>query len=119
MEMVRANESHIKYFKFLHFWVENVTFMKTVQQCWEKRVTGNHMWRLHQKMKRVSSTLSNWSKSEYGDIFTTVREFEENIRQSEEELMTNNTEAFRQTLHQMYATYIRYLKMEESILKPL
>ncbi|KAG5609440.1 hypothetical protein H5410_020721 [Solanum commersonii] len=31
--------------------------------------------------------------------------------------MTNNTEAFRQTLHQMNATYIRYLKMEESILK--
>ncbi|XP_015167780.1 uncharacterized protein [Solanum tuberosum] len=117
MEMINTNESHIKYFKFLHFWVENVTFMKTVQQCWEKRVTGNHMWRLHQKMKRVSSTLSNWSKSEYGDIFTTVREFEENIRQSEEELMTNNTEALRQTLHQMNATYIRYLKMEESILK--
>ncbi|WMV32827.1 hypothetical protein MTR67_026212 [Solanum verrucosum] len=90
---------------------------ETVQQCWEKRVTGNPMWRLHQKMKRVSATLSNWSKREYGDIFTKVREFEETIRQSEEELMNNNTEALRQTLHQMNATYIRYLKMEESILK--
>ncbi|XP_049399720.1 uncharacterized protein LOC125863746 [Solanum stenotomum] len=45
------------------------------------------------------------------------REFEETIRKSEEELMTNNTEALRQELHQMNATYIRYLKLEESILK--
>jgi len=37
MEMIRANESHIKYFKFLHFWVENGTFMKTVQQCGKKK----------------------------------------------------------------------------------
>ncbi|WMV50089.1 hypothetical protein MTR67_043474 [Solanum verrucosum] len=70
MEMTRVNESHIKYFKFLHFWVDNVTFLKTVQQCWEKGVIGNPMWRLHKKMKRVTSTLSNWSKQEYGDIFT-------------------------------------------------
>ncbi|WMV41202.1 hypothetical protein MTR67_034587 [Solanum verrucosum] len=102
-----ANESHIKYFKFLHFWVENGTFMKAVQQCWEKEVSGNPMWRLHQKIKRVSTTLSNWSKQEYGDIFAKVREFEDNIRKSEEELMTNNTEAFRQTLQQRNATYIR------------
>jgi len=61
-------------------------------------VSGNPMWRLHQKIKRVSATLSNWSKQEYGDIFTKVREFEDNIRKSEEELMNNNTEAFRQTL---------------------
>ncbi|XP_015161207.1 uncharacterized protein [Solanum tuberosum] len=69
LELTKTNESHTKYFKFLNFWVENATFMKTVQQCWEKGVTGNPMWRLHQKMKRLTSTLSNWSKQEYGDIF--------------------------------------------------
>ncbi|XP_049368153.1 uncharacterized protein LOC125833035, partial [Solanum verrucosum] len=75
------------------------------------------MWRLHHKIKRVTSTLSNWSKREYGDIFTTVKEFEDTIRKSEEELMTDNNEAVRQKLHQMTGTYIRYLKMEEAILK--
>jgi len=90
MEMFRANESHIKYFKFLHYWVENDTFMKTVQQCWTKEISGNPMRKFHQKLKRVSATLSIWSKQEYGDIFAKVREFEDNIRKSEEELMTNN-----------------------------
>ena len=55
----------------------------------------------------------------YGDIFTKVREFEETIRKSKKEFMTNNTEALRQKLHQMNATYIRYLKLEENILKQL
>ncbi|XP_015170975.1 uncharacterized protein [Solanum tuberosum] len=90
MEMTKVNENHIKYFKFLHFWVDNETILKTVQQCWEKGVTGNPMWKLHQKLKRVTTTLSNWSKLEYGDIFRKVKEFEETIRNSEAELMTNN-----------------------------
>ncbi|WMV30207.1 hypothetical protein MTR67_023592 [Solanum verrucosum] len=107
MEMTKVIENHIKYFKFLHFWVDNSNFLKTVQQCWEKGVNGNPMWRLHQKMKRITATLSNWSKKEYGDIFTKVKEFEESIRQSEEELMTNNNEDSRQKLHQMNAKYIR------------
>ncbi|WMV30181.1 hypothetical protein MTR67_023566 [Solanum verrucosum] len=107
MEMFQANESHIKYFKFLHYWVENDTFMKTVHQCWTKEVSGNPMRKFHQKLKRVSATLSIWSKQEYGDIFAKVREFEDDIRKSEEELITNNTEAFRQSLQQRNATYIR------------
>ncbi|KAH0775105.1 hypothetical protein KY290_012242 [Solanum tuberosum] len=97
--------------------LDSLWLMINVQQCWEKGVNGNPMWRLHQKMKRITATLSNWSKKEYGDIFTKVKEFGESIRQSEEELMTNNNEDSRQKLHRMNAKYIRYLKMEESILK--
>jgi len=78
----------------------------------EKGVTGNPMWKLHQKLKRVTTTLSNWSKLEYGDIFRKVKEFEETIRNSEAELMTNNNAVVRQNLHQLNATYIKYLKME-------
>ncbi|KAK4731472.1 hypothetical protein R3W88_024460 [Solanum pinnatisectum] len=107
LEMVRKNEDHIKYFKFLHFWVDNESFMETVQNCWEREVTGNPMWKLHQKMKRLTSTLSNWSNREYGDIYAKVKEFEENIRKAEEELLINNTEALRQKLHLMNANYIR------------
>ncbi|WMV50073.1 hypothetical protein MTR67_043458, partial [Solanum verrucosum] len=117
LEMVKTNKGHTKYFKFLHCWVDNVNFLNTVQQSWDKATTGDPMWKLHKKMKRLTSTLSSWSKQEYGDIFTKVWEFEETIRKSEEELMTNNTKVLRQELHQMNATYIRYLKLEESILK--
>ncbi|KAG5567974.1 hypothetical protein H5410_065010 [Solanum commersonii] len=117
MEMIQTNQSHTKYFKFLHCWVENGNFMSIVQQCWDQVTTRDPMWKLHMKMKRLTSILSKWSKQEYGDIFTKVREFEESIRKSEEEFMTNNTEALRQKLHQMNATYIRYLKLEEAILQ--
>ncbi|XP_015169049.1 uncharacterized protein [Solanum tuberosum] len=104
-------------------WLENLpqttieNLSSVVQQCWDQVTTGNPMWKLHMKMKRLTSTLSKWFKQEYGDIFTKVREFEESIRKSEEEFMTNNTEAIRQKLHQMNATYITYLKLEEAILQ--
>lgn len=36
-------------------------------------------------MKRLTSTLSYWSKSEYGDIFSTTRHYEKRVRKVEEE----------------------------------
>ncbi|XP_049405105.1 uncharacterized protein LOC125868520 [Solanum stenotomum] len=83
MEMIRKNESHTKYFKILQCWVDNDNFMKTVQDCRDREVTG----------------------------------IEETIRKAEEELLTNNTEDCRKQLHLMNANYIRFLKLEESILK--
>ncbi|KAK4733755.1 hypothetical protein R3W88_008016 [Solanum pinnatisectum] len=117
LEMVRKNDRHIKYFKLLHCWVDKDSFMETVQKCWDREVTGNPMWQLHQKMKRLTTTLSSWSKREYGDIYVKVKEFEEMIRKTEEKLVSNNTEALIQQLHLINANYIRYLKLEESILK--
>ncbi|WMV45637.1 hypothetical protein MTR67_039022 [Solanum verrucosum] len=117
LEIVRKNESHIKYFKFLHCWVDNDSIMETVQKCLDREVTRNPMWQLHQKMKRLTSTLSNWSKREYGNIYAKVKEFEETIRKAGEEILTNNTKALRHQLYLINANYIRYFKLEESILK--
>ena len=73
MEMTPSTTDHIKYFRFLNCWVDNPQFLETVKTCWEKEVEGNGMWRFHQKMKRLSNTLSGWSKIEFGDIFKNVR----------------------------------------------
>ncbi|KAG5586089.1 hypothetical protein H5410_046523 [Solanum commersonii] len=54
-------EHTIKYFKFLNLWVDNESFMNTVQNCWSKR--------------------------EYGDIFATVKEFEEKVKNAEIEVL--------------------------------
>ncbi|XP_015158216.1 uncharacterized protein [Solanum tuberosum] len=107
----------IKYFKFLHCWVDNDSFMDTVTSCWNKEVHGNPMWRWHQKMKRLTTTLSAWSKREFGDIYSKVKEFEEKVKVAEEELINNNTGTNRHNLHYINATYIKYLKIEEEILK--
>ncbi|KAG5605885.1 hypothetical protein H5410_027377 [Solanum commersonii] len=95
MEMARQSGSHTKYFKFLHCWVDNENFLETIQKCWDRELTGTPMRQLHQKLKRLTTTLSNWSKKEYGDIYAKVKEFEETIRKAEEELQTKNTETLQ------------------------
>lgn len=70
-----------------------------------------------QKFERLVSTLSNWSKNEYGDIFAIVKEYEEKVRVAEEDVINNNSEENRAKLHAVNAEYIRYMKLEESILK--
>lgn len=78
MEMQERQDNKVRYFKFLHFWVENKNFMTTVQNCWDREVERNPIWKLHQKMKRLANTLSKWPKNyEYGDIYAKVKEFED------------------------------------------
>ncbi|KAK4733752.1 hypothetical protein R3W88_008013 [Solanum pinnatisectum] len=59
MEMTLKEEDHIRYFKFLNCWTDQPTFLDIVKACWEKNVEGNNMWRFHQKLKRLSNTLSS------------------------------------------------------------
>ena len=40
MEMISTTTDHIKYFRFLNYWVDNPQFMETVKICWEKEVEG-------------------------------------------------------------------------------
>ncbi|KAG5580343.1 hypothetical protein H5410_050970 [Solanum commersonii] len=68
-------------------------------------------------MKRLASTLSSWSKREYGDIFATVKEFEEKVRNAETEVLHNNTADNRTMLQCANAEYIKFMKMEAAILK--
>ncbi|XP_049368158.1 uncharacterized protein LOC125833012 [Solanum verrucosum] len=117
LEMTTRQDQVTRYFKFLNCWTENPNFYATVKECWEKEVSGNPMWSLHTKMRRLTNTLSNWSRVEYGDIFAKAKEYEEQVRGAEETLITANTEENRSKLHNINAQYIRYLKLEQSILK--
>lgn len=117
MDMVARQEKAIRYFKFLHFWVENQNFRSVVQNCWSRNIQGNPMWVFDMKMKRLATTLSTWSKTEYGDIFANVKDFEEQLKIDEVDIINNNTEENRSKLHVTSASYIKFLKLEESILK--
>lgn len=75
------------------------------------------MWKFLQKMKRVATTLSDQSKREYSDIFASVREFEAEIKAVEDQIIHNNSKENRSQLHYINVEYIKYLKIEESILK--
>ncbi|XP_049391547.1 uncharacterized protein LOC125855953 [Solanum stenotomum] len=117
MEMSIRPENHIKYFTFLNFWADQPSFLSTVTDCWNMQIEGNPMWIFHQKIKRVASTLSIWSRMQFGDVFATVRDYEDKVKVAEENLIQNNTEENRTTLHELNAEYIRYMKFEDSILR--
>ncbi|WMV50080.1 hypothetical protein MTR67_043465, partial [Solanum verrucosum] len=77
LKMVAKEEEHTKYFKFVNCWANHPNFFDMVKSCWERKVEGNNMWRFHQKLKRLSNTLSTWSRGKFGDIFMKVKEYEE------------------------------------------
>ncbi|XP_049358013.1 uncharacterized protein LOC125822632 [Solanum verrucosum] len=75
------------------------------------------MWKFHQKLKRLANTLNNWSKKEFGDIFAKVKEYEEKVKTVEDQLIQDHSETNRTILHELNAKYIRFLKIEDSLLK--
>ncbi|XP_015057525.1 uncharacterized protein LOC107003747 [Solanum pennellii] len=117
LEMVSNESEYIKYFRFLNCWIDNRNFILTVKECWDRPVEGNAMWQFHQKMKRISNTLSVWSRKEFGDIFNKVRMYEEQVHEAEENYILNQSDSNRSTLHELNAQYIKFLKLEDTILK--
>ncbi|XP_049399717.1 uncharacterized protein LOC125863742 [Solanum stenotomum] len=117
MEMNARPDNHIKYFRFLNCWADQPSFTETVTDCWKRPIEGNPMWTFHQKMKRLAATLSVWSKMQIGDNYAKVKDFEARVKEAEDNLIHNNTEEQRSKLHGINAEYIRFMKMEDSILK--
>ncbi|WMV45639.1 hypothetical protein MTR67_039024 [Solanum verrucosum] len=91
--------------------------MTTREEDHIRPIEGNNMWRFHQKLKRLSNTLSSWSMGGFGDIFIKLKEYEERVRATEENLIHDHNEINRTTIHELNAEYIRFLKLEDSILK--
>lgn len=75
------------------------------------------MWKFQQKMKRIFSTLSHWSRAEYGDINANVKAYEQKIQVVEENLILNEIDENEQVFHRIQAEYIRHRKVEEVVLK--
>ncbi|KAH0684405.1 hypothetical protein KY285_021907 [Solanum tuberosum] len=115
---MKLSEDHIKYFKFLNCWADQPNFLDIIQACWaDKEQEGNNMWKFHQKLKILACILSTWSKGEFGDIFIKVKEYENRVKIVEESFIQNNSEENTTALHEINVEYIRFLKLEDSILK--
>lgn len=117
MAMVNNHANHIKYFEFLNCWIDHESFIDTVSSCWNKSVEGHYIWDFHYKLKRLSSTHSNWSKATFGVIRTKVKEFNDKVKMDEENLVNSIVDDDRVALHHINAEYIRYLKHKSSVLK--
>lgn len=75
------------------------------------------MGRFQQKLKRLTSTLSQWYKNVFGDIYANVKTYEEKFKEAEENLILNGTDKKKQEFHRVQAEYIRHLKVENAILR--
>nr|XP_019068134.1 uncharacterized protein LOC109119692 [Solanum lycopersicum] len=105
MEMNENKENAIKYFKFLNCWTENESFLHIVENCWKKKVAGNPMWIFHTKMRRLTKTLRDWSKKEYGDVFEKVKQYEEGVKIAEGNFIMDNSKDNREKLYAANAHY--------------
>ncbi|KAH0672477.1 hypothetical protein KY290_024710 [Solanum tuberosum] len=79
-----------KYFRFLNVWIEHPNFKHVVQDAWNVDIQGNSMWKLHQKLKPLSRTLSQWSKTTIGNVPDKVKEWEEKLQHLENEYIDND-----------------------------
>ncbi|XP_069143473.1 uncharacterized protein [Solanum lycopersicum] len=117
MEVRDINANIIRYFKFLNYWADSDTFLASVEKCWKRKVVGNPMWIFHAKLKRLTKTLREWSKQEYGDIFEKVKQYEDEVKKAEQDMIMNNSIENSEKLNAVNAHYIKYLKLEYKILQ--
>ena len=117
MDVRDINANIIRYFKFLNYWTDSDTFLASVKKCWKRKVVGNPMWIFHAKLKRLTKTLREWSKQEYGDIFEKVKQYEDEVKKAEQDMIMNNSIENSEKLNAINAHYIKYLKLEYKILQ--
>ncbi|XP_059310044.1 uncharacterized protein LOC132061208 [Lycium ferocissimum] len=64
--------------------LSRIDFIKVVKDVWSMPTEGTAMWKLHCKMKTLSSRLSDWSRIAFGDIFKDAKEAENHINTLEQ-----------------------------------
>ncbi|XP_019244344.1 PREDICTED: uncharacterized protein LOC109224213 [Nicotiana attenuata] len=117
MKCFNTNHTHIIYFRFLDFWVSQKDFMDIVKEVWNVNITGNSMWILQSKLNNLSNMLSKWSRQEIGDINDQESRWEDKIQLLENIDIDINSEDSRADVNKAHAEYIKWLSMQESLLK--
>ncbi|OIT24755.1 hypothetical protein A4A49_28383 [Nicotiana attenuata] len=107
----------VRYFKFLNFWVDHEEYLNVIQQSWLGEDNDNPLYNLHQKIKRVCSALSSWSRTAFGDIYEEPKKLEMEIRRLEEVYLNDNNQSNRLNLSKAKAEFTRYLKLQDSVLR--
>lgn len=110
-------ELFVRYFKFLNIWTEHKDFLEVIKNIWEVEYSRNAMWNLHQKLKLTASKFSTWSKEAFGDIYEESKRLEMELIRLENVMIADNDGANRTNLNNTRADYMRYIKLQDSILR--
>lgn len=117
IKALSTDSEYVKYFKFLNIWVDHEEYLEKVQQAWSKDFVGNPLYVLHQKIKKVISTLSAWSSQAFGDIYEEPKRLKVLISSLEETMLNNPSPEARMALSKARAEFTRFLKLQDSILR--
>ncbi|XP_019223731.1 PREDICTED: uncharacterized protein LOC109205471 [Nicotiana attenuata] len=90
---------------------------RVVEEVWRNHVNGNPLWRLQQKLKMLSRRLTQWSKEDIGNVFDQVHYWENKMKDLEQSDLKNNNDITRTELNKGQAEYIRWMGMQDDILK--
>lgn len=75
------------------------------------------MYVLHQKIKNTCKKLSSWSRHAFGDIYEEPKRLEAQRRAPEDISIHNNSTDNKNELSRCRAEYMRYIKLQDSILR--
>ncbi|XP_060212097.1 uncharacterized protein LOC132639674 [Lycium barbarum] len=110
----KEDNNFVKYFRFLNLWVDQAGFYDLVKLHWNSEITGNIFWVVHQKLKLVSKALSEWSRSQVGDIFLKLQLMEENASHCEETWMNSLDHNDRMALNKAKAELVLQHKIVDN-----
>ncbi|XP_059277778.1 uncharacterized protein LOC132031942 [Lycium ferocissimum] len=88
-----------------------------VEDTWNVQISRNPMWILLQKLKILSKKLSQWSREVIGNVYDKVNVWEAKMQDLENMDSSLNTEKTREELNKGNAEYIRWLDMQDKLLK--
>ncbi|XP_009802699.2 uncharacterized protein LOC107791278 [Nicotiana tabacum] len=112
-----TSDQFVRYFKFLNFLTDHEGFMEVINNIWDDACFGNPMWNLHHKLKLTASKLSTWSRETFGDIHEEHKRLESELIRLEGLMISDNDGAGRSNLNKTRADYIKYLKIQDAILR--
>nr|XP_016447036.1 PREDICTED: uncharacterized protein LOC107772066 [Nicotiana tabacum] len=107
----------VKPFIFLNFWTKHATFMDVVRQNWEADFIGDPFFIFKQNIKRVTASLSKWSREIFGDIFKQLAILEDIVRVKEMLFEEEPTTENRIVLQKVQSELKKYLSIEEQYWK--
>ncbi|XP_059306523.1 uncharacterized protein LOC132057966 [Lycium ferocissimum] len=73
--------------------------------------------RFHQKLKLLTTALSNCSRAHIGNVYDNVKEWKGKMQTFEVEYIDNIGEDAREDMHHAQANYTKWLRCEQSILR--
>ncbi|XP_075087665.1 uncharacterized protein LOC142169668 [Nicotiana tabacum] len=104
-------------FRFLNFWTKHETFMEVVKQNWHADFIGDPFLMFKHKLKKVKTTLSQWSRQTFGDIFKQLAILEDIVKVKEMLFEEEPTIENRIILQRTQSGLKKYLILEEQYWK--